>query len=200
MPTLPARSGLAVPVDAGDSLTVINTHGQQVVDTWVLVRDEADRYVSTAMTWMRARRLYLRAGDELVDTTRTTIARLSEDTSPGRHDMLIPSCDLTRYRELGVDGYHDNCHDNFREAVEAFGISSPAVVPAPVNLFMNVPISADGSVEIVPPVSRPGDRVTIEAYEDVVIVLSACPQDIAPTNGEAAVPRAVEYRVNQRGA
>lgn len=200
MPTLPARSGLAVPVDAGDSLTVINTHGQQVVDTWVLVRDDADRYVSTAMTWMRARRLYLGAGDELVDTTRTTIARLSEDTSPGRHDMLIPSCDLTRYRELGVDGYHDNCHDNFREALGALGISSPAVVPAPVNLFMNVPIGPDGSVEIVPPVSRPGDRVTIEACEDVVIVLSACPQDIAPTNGEAAVPRAVEYRVNQRGA
>lgn len=196
MPVLRAKTGVAVPVAAGSRLTVINTHGQQVVDTWVIRQHDPDRFVSTAMTWMRAGRLYLQEGDELVDTTRTAIARIAEDTSPGRHDMLIPSCDSARYAELGVSGYHDSCHDNFTGSTRALGLDRRPIVPAPINLFMNVPIGDNGVIDIAPPVSRPGDRVTIEALADVVLVLSACPQDIAPTNGQAAVPRDVEYIVD----
>lgn len=197
MPVLPARTGVAVPVATGSRLSVINTYGQQVVDTWIINQRDPDRFVSTAMTWMRTGRLHLHVGDELVDTSRTPIARMVEDTSPGRHDMLIPSCDSARYRELGVSGHHDNCHDNFFEATDALGMWRLPIVPAPINLFMNVPIDASGVIEISPPVSGPGDRVTIEALKDVVFVLSACPQDIAPTNGDAAVPRDVEYLITE---
>ena len=38
--TIPARAGKAVPLAAGQRLRVINTHGQQVVDTWAFVADD----------------------------------------------------------------------------------------------------------------------------------------------------------------
>jgi uncharacterized protein len=50
-------------------------------------------------------------------------------------------------------------------------------------------------LELLPSVSSPGDRVVLRAERDVVVVLSACPQDIVPMNGPAAVPHDVEVEV-----
>ena len=60
------------------------------------------------------------------------------------------------------DPYHDNCHDNFVAALWALGLDPPAV-PAPFNLFMNVPWEPDGSLRYEPPRSRPGDLVRLRA-------------------------------------
>ncbi|WP_136708057.1 urea carboxylase-associated family protein [Agromyces sp. H66] len=195
MAYLSARTGVAVPVAAGQQLTVTNTHGQQVVDMWALDAHDASRFVSAPHTWMRTGRLSIRAGDELSDTARRPLLAFDEDTSSGEHDLLIPSCDIARYRELGVEGYHDNCRDNYFEALAAADIEPLPFVPQPLNLFMRVPIAADGSVSIQPPVSKPGDRVRFTALEDVIVVLSACPQDLAPTNGPGRVPTGVAYEV-----
>lgn len=196
MKVLPARTGVAITLNAGDVLTIRNTHGGQVVDTWFLAASEPTRrFVATAMTWMRSGRLYLREGDELMDTSRVPIARLIQDTSPGAHDMLVPSCDTARYRQLGASGYHQNCHDNFLEALDRLQVSAPVVVPAPVNLFMNVPLATDGSFEIAAPEAQEGDDVRIAALENLIVVMSACPQDMAATNGVGTTPREVEYSV-----
>jgi uncharacterized protein YcgI (DUF1989 family) len=117
------------------------------------------------------------------------------DSSPGVHDTLFPCCDARRYEQLGVKGYHRNCADNWRQALRSLAIEPPATVPTALNLFMNVPIAADGSFKIVVPVSRPGDRVTFRAEMDCVIALSACPVDMLPLNGPDCKPRDVEYRV-----
>ena len=45
---------------------------------------------------------------------------------------------------------------------------------------MNIPVRADGSIDWLPTVSKLGDRVTLRAEMDCVIVMSACPQDIVP--------------------
>ena len=54
--------------------------------------------------------------------------------------------------------------------------------PAPLNLFMNVPVSHDGSLSLEPPQSKEGDYVTVQAEKNCLIVMSACPQDIVATN------------------
>lgn len=41
----------------------------------------------------------------------------------------------------------------------------------------------NGTIAIAPPVSTPGSFVTLRCELDVVLVLSACPQDLAPANG-----------------
>lgn len=200
MPELAARTGTTINLSAGEALVITNTHGQQVVDTWALSTDSPQRFLSAAHTWMANTRMPLRVGDSLTDNTRRPMLTLVEDTSPGHHDLLIPSCDLARYRQLGVEGYHDNCHDNFLEALAAADIPAPPFVPQPLNLFMRVLIGADGTITIEPPLARAGDRVRLRALEDIVVVLSACPQDLAPTNGIGRTPTGVNYEVARQPA
>ena len=104
------------------------------------------------------------------------------------HDTLIAACDVHRYAQLGHQGYHDNCTDNLRLALAALGLA-PGEVPCPLNLWMNTPADAAGGIRWLPPASRPGDRVTFRAELDAVVVVSACPMDLLPINGEAGVIR-----------
>jgi uncharacterized protein YcgI (DUF1989 family) len=132
------------------------------------------------------------AGDPLVTNHRRPIAELVADTSPGVHDTMIAACDLYRYKNLGVEGYHDNCADNMRLALKAIGLRAREV-PQPFNLWMNIPIKSDYSIDWLPPVSKAGDHVDIKAIMDCVVVMSACPQDIIPIN--ALNPLEVEFTV-----
>ena len=179
-----AGTGKAVRLHAGDRLAVVNIHGTQVVDFWALSLPNTTEHLSMVHTRSALRRLRPRVGDVLVTDRRRPILRLVEDTSPGIHDTLIAACDPERYRQLGVDGPHANCCDNFRAAVADAGVQR-AEVPDPLNLFMNFPWDADGELEALPTVGMPGDRVTFVAERDVLAVVSACPMDVVPINGAA---------------
>lgn len=66
------------------------------------------------------------------------------------------------------------------------GISPPTFAPTPLNLFMNVPIQADRTTFTFEKATvEKGQYVCLRAEVDVVIVLSACPQDIVLINGGA---------------
>ena len=120
---------------------------------------------------------------------------LVEDTSPGIHDTLIPCCDRARYESQGHPG-HDNCADNMANGLRGIGIDPPPA-PAPLNLFMNVPVGPTGCLEFAPPRSQPGDYVTLRAEMDCVVALSACPHDIFPVNGADCTPREVAYSIDE---
>ena len=191
--SIPARSGAAVTLSKGQSVEVINTFGQQVVDTWSFRRDEPAEFLSMEHCRSCLEKLHFTRGDTLVSNRRRPMLEIAEDTTPGVHDSLLAACDEGRYRLLGVTGYHANCADNLRTACAAAGLSITGI-PAPWNVFQNVVIE-NGRLRIEPPRSHPGDYVRLTACVDLVIVFSACPMDIAPTNGAERTPRAVEYRV-----
>jgi uncharacterized protein YcgI (DUF1989 family) len=193
--TLVARTGRAIRLGVGDSIAIVNLFGQQVVDTWAISAVDPTTVLSMAHTRMANGRLFVQAGDTLVGSDREPMLTLETDTSGGHHDTLIPACDPARYRQLGAIGHHDSCADNFRDALQELAISAPSHVPQPLNLFMNVPVGTDGTLGIEPPESRPGDRVTLRAVQPIVLVLSACPQDLAPTNGAHREPRDIELRL-----
>ncbi|SLN55005.1 hypothetical protein RUM8411_02670 [Ruegeria meonggei] len=46
-----------------------------------------------------------------------------------------------------------------------------------------------------PPVSRSGDFIELTALADLIICLSACPQDLADTNGTEREPRDAEVSI-----
>jgi uncharacterized protein YcgI (DUF1989 family) len=106
-----------------------------------------------------------------------------EDTSPGVHDTVIAACDPFRYAQLGADPGHRSCSLNFAEALSELSITRRSPVPAPLNLFMNIPWDLDGNITFDPTVSAPGDSVLFRADVDVIAIASACPMDIVPING-----------------
>ena len=195
--TVPARKGLAVRLEPGQAIKVVNTTGTQVVDFWAVSLPDGERVLSMSHTRAAVRRLIPRVGDELLDSERSPMMRFAEDTSPGIHDTVMAACDAERYRGLGVEGFHDSCANNFRTSLAdaGFGEITPRQVPQPFNLFMNIPWDADGGLEFTPSVSKPGDYVVIEAVAPCVAVVSSCPQDIIPINGPDSSPTEFDVEI-----
>lgn len=197
MAMVPARHGRAVALAAGQVLEVINTHGTQVVDTWAFARPDPAEFMSMAHTRSVNSRLFPRLGEAFVSLRRRPMLRLLEDTSPGVHDTLLCACNRAIYAELGGTDDHRTCEDNLHEALAEAGLRI-GFTPAPLNLFMNVGLAADGAVIRGVPASRPGDRIAFRAEMALLVVLSACPQDITPINSEARTPREVALRSARR--
>ena len=192
--TIPARRGKAAFVSEGQSVRVINTHGQQVVDTWAFRRDDLTEFMSMEHSRASLGRIMPTVGQAMATNRRRPILTLIEDTSGGIHDTLIAACDRYRYELLGCEGYHDNCTDNLASALAELGLTPPET-PSPWNLFMNIPVGIDGSVSFEPPVSGPGDYITLRAEMDCIVAFSACPQDVIPINGVACVPTEAHFQV-----
>tara|TARA_B100000929_G_scaffold284413_1_gene266662 strand:- start:3541 stop:4140 length:600 start_codon:yes stop_codon:yes gene_type:complete len=190
--TIPAGRGVAIVLSSGSEIIVINTHGTQVLDTWAFNLDDPSEYMSMEHTRSRLSRLSPRTGDKLFSNRRRPILALLEDTSPGIHDTLLCACNKEIYRELGCDDGHRSCESNLHEAL-SFIDHEIALTPAPLNLFMNVPVAPDGTIDRVPPQSRPGDLVRLQTVMNTIIVFSACPQDVTPINGAQCIPRDAHY-------
>ncbi len=141
---------------------------------------ELSAHLSAAHTRGHNSRLFPAVGEDFVTAARTPVLGLVDDTSPGRHDMLIPACDPERYRRLGAR-HHRSCVANLHEALAELGLTVDAV-PQPVNLFMNIPVGSDGVLSWLPAPTARGDAVTLVSHLDTVVVLSACPQDLVSIN------------------
>jgi uncharacterized protein YcgI (DUF1989 family) len=192
--TIPARYGVALQLSAGQSVEIINTHGSQAVDTWAFCASDPTEFMSMEHTRSRLSRTIPQVGDALFTTRRRVILTMTQDTSPGVHDTLLCACSPELYQELGCDDGHRSCQGNLHEALSAIDITA-GCTPSPLNLFMNVAVGPDGEVIRAVPRSKPGDAVTLRAEMDAVVVLSACPQDVTPINGDDCTPRDVGYRI-----
>ena len=134
-------------------------------------------------------------GDKLRDNARQPILQMVEDTTPGVHDMLFAACDKHRYAMLGVQGFHDSCANNLYTEIKKAGFDlgrGEDWTPDPFNLFMNVPVESlgggkGGKVGIEAPASQKGQYVVLQAEQDCLVVMSACPQDLVPVNADKPV-------------
>lgn len=194
---IPARKGVAARVAQGQVITVINTHGTQVVDTWAFCANDLAEFMSVEHSRGAMLKVNPQEGDTLRSNKRRPMLTLIRDTSGGVHDTLIAACDRYRYQQLGHVGHHDNCTDNLAAALRALGLTPPET-PSPLNLFMNIPVGGDGSVSFEPPVSRPGSYVSMRAEMDLIVVFSACPQDLVPVNGADCIPTDAHYRIDNK--
>lgn len=192
--TIPARGGKAARAKKGQRIAVVNTHGEQVVDTWAFAADDLHEFMSMEHTRAALGKLIPRKGDILSTNHRHPILTIVEDTSPGIHDTLIAACDVWRYQGLGCKEYHDNCTDNLHAAMKELGLKAPET-PSPLNLFMNIPWKQSGEITFEAPVTKPGDTVTFRAERDLIIAFSACPQDMLPINGVGKRPTEAHFRI-----
>lgn len=183
---LPARAYWHRRLGMGSVLRIVDLEGCQAVDT--LIYDAADTAIryNAANTMKLAKSIYLSKGCVLYDDLARPLMTMIEDTV-GRHDTLAGNCS----REINMVRYGAtaplSCRDNFIKALGELGMGSRDI-PANINLFMNVPVDADGQVTIAEGLSKPGDYVDLRCERDVIVVISNCPQEHNPCSGGKPTP------------
>jgi len=109
-----------------------------------------------------------------------------EDTI-GNHDTICGCCsaeiNYLRYKVKDTP----SCRANFLRELAKYGLDSRSLVPN-INLFMNIPIDANGELQIRAPLSRPGDHVDLAADMECLAMISNCPQILNPANNFNPTP------------
>jgi uncharacterized protein len=172
----------------GQVLRIVDVEGNQAVDTLLYnAHDTADRY-SAADTVRAQGNIFLTIGSRLLSSEGTVLATIVADTC-GRHDTSGGACSAES--NVCRFGHHTrwmhNCRDNFLHGLAPLGMGKRDIVPN-INFFMNVPVTADGHLDIVDGISRPGAYVELQAETDTLVVVSNCPQLNNPCNGWNPTP------------
>ncbi len=178
-----ACSGIAVDVAKGQTITIIDLEGSQVVDFFAEAAGDPDEFLSTGVTIDCNESLRLKVGDIIYSNLYRPMFRLLAD-DVGEHDLLHPCCRPEMYDFFYHNGEgHPNCLDNINKSMER---RRPIIHP--VNFFMHTKIHPDGRISVEAPISKPGDRVALTAQMDVRLGVAACSVSESKCNGGRCSP------------
>lgn len=183
---VPAGGWWSGILEAGQLLRIVDLEGRQAVDFLCYNADDPGERYNAADTMKIGGSIFLTAGTKLYSGLGRVLMTIERDTV-GYHDTIGGCCsrESNRVRYGVEDG--PNCRDNFLAALAPFGLGRKDIV-ANINLFMYVPVEADGGMAIVDGRSKPGDAVELRAAMRVLVALSNCPQVNNPANGFNPTP------------
>jgi uncharacterized protein YcgI (DUF1989 family) len=170
---IPPRSGTAFRLEKGQVLTVTDIEGVQVADLLAYNAGDVREVISNGRTFDYAETIQLTAGHTLYSNRSNRMLTVVEDTV-GRHDFLLTPCSEATFRHFYPNQpVHRGCFGNLADALAPYGVE-PDMIPCAFNLFMNVPVAADGKIRVDPPLSKAGDYIRLRADMSLVIGLTAC--------------------------
>jgi len=192
MHEIPPRSGVAFHLDHGQRLTVMDPVGEQVSDLLAYSRADTREVISSGRTLDYLSRIFLTVPDPIWSNRSNIMLRIVKD-SVGRHDFLLTPCSADTFRIIYGDEHpHRGCFGNLAAALAPFGIAADQI-PVAFNLFMHVTVDGGtGAIEVLPPMSRAGDSVVLEAEMDLIIGLTAC-SALQSNNGSF---KPIQYRID----
>lgn len=167
--TIEPCSGKKIEVKEGQEITVIDLEGGQVVDFFAQLSNDPDEFISTGVTIDCNESLRLNIGDKIYSNRYNPLLQVIYD-DVGEHDLLHPCCRKEMYDFFYGNGdKHPNCFDNINNALAS---KRPSITP--VNLFMYSKINSDGTISVLPPLSKAGDKLVLKALGDLTLGVAAC--------------------------
>lgn len=187
------RSGTSFILKKGERLKVVDIEGEQVADLMCYSLNDKKEYLSSGRTIDYAETIFLTKGDPFYSNRSNVMFTLVEDTV-GRHDFLLTPCSADTFRIIyGHQHPHRGCFGNLCEALEPHGIAADDI-PITFNVFMHVTVNGDsGKVDVLPPKSKAGDYIIIEAQMDLIVGLTACSAEMS--NNYSFKP--IGYEINE---
>ena len=176
---IPPRSGTAFVLRKGQQLKVVDVEGEQVSDFVCYNLADKAEYLSSGRTIDYAETIFLTTGHPFYSNRSNVLFELVEDTV-GRHDFLLTPCSADTFRIIyGHTHPHRGCFGNLCEALHEYGIS-PDAIPICFNIFMHVTVDGEtGKLAVLPPKSKAGDYVVLEAKTDLLIGMTACSAEMS---------------------
>jgi uncharacterized protein YcgI (DUF1989 family) len=191
---IPPRSGVAFAMRRGEQLEVIDPEGRQVADLLAFNAADCREVLSSGRTLDYEETIRLTTGAKLYSNRSRVMLEIVDD-SVGMHDFLLTPCSEDTFRHFYPDKpLHRGCFGNLAEALAPYGVT-PDQIPVAFNCFMNVPVDEKtGRLGVLPPLSKPGDRIAFVAAMDLIIGLTAC--SAYASNGGTFKP--IHYRIAER--
>jgi len=157
----------------GEILRVVDPEGEQVADLFAFAAGNSDCALSSGRSIDYSSKIYFTAGDVLWSNDSRPMFTILRDTV-GRHDFLLTPCSQEMFEILYQHrGHHPSCFENLATAFEPFRIDS-ARISTTFNIFMRVDVTAEGTVAVKAPLSRPGATIELRAEMDLLCALTAC--------------------------
>jgi uncharacterized protein len=177
-------------IKRGQFFRIVDLEGNQAADTlFYNAHDPAERY-SASDTIRHQAALYLTTGTRLMSTEGHALLTITADTC-GRHDTLGGACsrESNTMRYAFDKEYMHACRDSFICGAQAWRQElGKRDITCNINFFMNVPVSPDGQLTFADGVSAGGKYVELRAEQDVICIISNCPQLNNPCNAYNPTP------------
>ena len=187
---LEAGLGWIHKLHKGQTFRILDIEGNQAVDTTFYDLTNLEDHYSAVQTIVMQENIYLTTGSILRAESGKPLLEIVADKT-GRHDTLGGACSSqsNTVRYAREKRYMHNCRDSFMLQLADCGEDIRKRDLAPnINFFMNVPVTKEGGLKFDDGVSSPGKYVEMKALEDVMILISNCPQLNNPCNAYNPTP------------
>jgi urea carboxylase-associated protein 1 len=188
--TILAGDGWMHELKKGQSFRIIDLGGNQAVDTTFYDLNNPQDHYGAVTTVSMQQNIYLTTGSILRSESGKALLEITADLC-GRHDTLGGACsaqsNTVRYARQKQDMH--NCRDTFMlQLAKQDEFYRKRDLAPNINFFMNVPVTKEGGLKFDDGVSAPGLYVEMKAIEDVMILISNCPQLNNPCNAYNPTP------------
>lgn len=187
---LAPQTGTSFSIDAGQILTVHDPNGGQVADLFCFPSNDLSDGLSSGRSIDYNETIAFTTGHVLYSGRGRELLRIGED-SCGTHDFFLTPCSLQMFQMMAKNtAYHPSCQENLARAFVEYGIDD-SYIGTTFNIFMNVPVAADGRIRVEAPRSKAGDSIRFVALTNLLIGLTACSDE--GSNG--GVCKAIEFEI-----
>lgn len=189
------RTGTAFILKKGQHLRITDIKGEQVSDFICFNLNDKVEYLSSGRTIDYAETIFLTKGNLFYSNRSSVMFKMIEDTV-GRHDFLLTPCSADTFRIIyGDTNPHRGCFGNLSEVLKKYDIK-PDDIPVCFNVFMNVSVNGDtGKINVLPPKSKAGDHIVIEAQMDLIVGMTACSAGMSNNYSFKPIGYSVEDRL-----
>ncbi len=179
MEIIAPRSGTAFILKKGEQLRITDIQGEQVSDFICFNLNDKAEYLSSGRTIDYAETIFLTAGHPFYSNRSNIMFVIKEDTV-GRHDFLLTPCSAETFKIIyGHETPHRGCFGNLSEVLAPYDIT-PDNIPVCFNIFMNVTVNGhSGKIDVLPPKSKAGDHIIIEAQMNLIVGMTACSAEMS---------------------
>lgn len=181
-----AKKPWSIRLEPGQTLQMTDLEGKQAVDFLCYSAELPLDRINIPNTVKLNRSLYISRGSKIYSDHARVMMTVLEDTC-GYHDTIAGccSCEIDKVRYDVVKA--ESCRTNFIAELSKWALA-PSEIVSNINFFMRVAFTAEGQVEIVDCVSKPGDYVVLRAEMPLIVVISNCPQQHNPAAGFSPTP------------
>ncbi len=184
------QTGAAFILKKGQKLKITDPKGSQVSDLLLFNADDKGEKLSSGKTLDFEETIRITKGNSLWSNRSRIMAIILEDSN-GNNDFLLAPCSAETFKIMyRYEGYHPSCLQNLADNLAPFGISVDEL-PNAFNVFMNVVVDDNGKISVLPPKSKPGDYLLLEAKMDLIVGMTACSAE--DSNGGSFKP--IQYEI-----